>query len=117
MCKNEYRKQAIRSDEVVQNSIRRENHSFPGVDRQLDKRSFRNSIDEALAELDELKRSTFLLRYEDELSIKEISQIMECSEGTVKSRLFYTLKSLHEKLKVYELIGLCLWLILRNIHF
>lgn len=33
---------------------------------------------------------------------------MKCSEGTVKSRLFYTLKQLNEKLKVFE--GIAIWI-------
>ncbi len=36
------------------------------------------------------------------MSIKEISEIMECSEGTVKSRLFYATKKLSEKLKKFS---------------
>jgi RNA polymerase sigma-70 factor (ECF subfamily) len=48
------------------------------------------------------QRTTFLLRFIEDLSIKEIAQLTECSEGTVKSRLFYTLKKLGSSLKVYE---------------
>ena len=39
----------------------------------------------------------------EEMSIKEISEALGISEGTVKSRLFYTLKKLSEKLKVFDL--------------
>jgi len=35
-------------------------------------------------------QTTFLLRFQENLTIKEISEILECSEGTVKSRLFHT---------------------------
>jgi RNA polymerase sigma-70 factor (ECF subfamily) len=41
------------------------------------------------------------------MSILDISEVMECSEGTVKSRLFYTLKELNKKLKMFEgILGL-----------
>ena len=55
-------------------------------------------------ELDEVKRSTFEMRFRQDLSIKEIAQAMDCNEGTVKSRLFYTLKQLNTKLKHFEQI-------------
>ena len=44
----------------------------------------------------------FLLRYQQELSIKEIAAILGCPEGTVKSRIFYTLKKLSEKLQYFK---------------
>jgi len=42
------------------------------------------------------------LRYQEELSIKEISEVMECPEGTVKSRLYYALRKLSDKLQVFR---------------
>jgi RNA polymerase sigma-70 factor, ECF subfamily len=53
--------------------------------------------------LDEKHRSVFILRFQEEMSIKEISESLGISEGTVKSRLFYTLKKLSDKLKVFDL--------------
>jgi RNA polymerase sigma-70 factor (ECF subfamily) len=43
-----------------------------------------------------------MMRYFDELSLKEISAIFECSEGTVKSRLFYTLRKIATKLPQFK---------------
>ncbi|MEO0639360.1 MAG: sigma factor-like helix-turn-helix DNA-binding protein [Bacteroidota bacterium] len=34
--------------------------------------------------------------------MKEISQIADCSEGTVKSRLFYALKKLAQNMQVFD---------------
>jgi RNA polymerase sigma-70 factor (ECF subfamily) len=42
------------------------------------------------------------LRYSNDISIKEISEIMDCPEGTVKSRIHYTLRQLSEKLAKYK---------------
>jgi RNA polymerase sigma-70 factor (ECF subfamily) len=52
--------------------------------------------------LDEVQRQTFILRYTEEMSLAEIAEIMECPEGTVKSRLFYILKKLAKPLEVYK---------------
>jgi RNA polymerase sigma-70 factor (ECF subfamily) len=38
----------------------------------------------------------------DGLSIKEIAEIVQANEGTVKSRLFYATKQLAEKLKEFN---------------
>jgi RNA polymerase sigma-70 factor, ECF subfamily len=40
------------------------------------------------------QRSLIVLRFKLKLSVKEIAEIYECPEGTVKSRLFYAIKEL-----------------------
>jgi RNA polymerase sigma-70 factor, ECF subfamily len=102
MCKNEYRKQSIRHQTDYEEAI--ELHAAEGIgpEMQIDVRRFRNLVYEELEQLDETQRTTFLLRYEESFSIREISQVLDCSEGTVKSRLFYTLKKLAAKLHHYN---------------
>jgi RNA polymerase sigma-70 factor (ECF subfamily) len=106
MCKNEYAKMEVRRTahkDIIA-------HTDAGVHDQqkMDREAFNIKLEEALGELDEVKRTTFELRFRQEMSIQEISDVMKCSEGTVKSRLFYTLKQLNEKLKVFE--GIAIWL-------
>ena len=65
-----------------------------------------------------LHRTTVLLYYYDEKSVSEISRIMQCSEGTVKSRLYYSRKKLHEefsKIKNILLYGVAFgFVLIRN---
>ena len=108
MCKNEYRRLKIRTDKdhfVGDFNIRAGDVIFPNIDKQLDNQTFCQLLMAEVAEMNETKRNTFLLRYQEHFSIKEISEIMGCSEGTVKSRLFYTTKKLAEKLKVFNPSG------------
>ena len=42
--------------------------------------------------LSDVQRQTVMLFYFDQLSVEEIAQVMECSTGTVKSRLFLARK-------------------------
>ena len=114
MCKNEYAKHEVRVDAHEQirysgNASQQESTSV-----SMDKASFKEDLALALSELDAVKRTTFELRFYQEMSVQEISEAMECSEGTVKSRLFYTLKELNSKLKIYEHILKAL-LILMNL--
>ena len=107
MCKNEYAKHEVRR--TVHNDLKKDEAvGIPDGGRSIDRSSFQQKLQEALNGLDEVKRQTFELRFRQELSVLEISEIMTCSEGTVKSRLFYTLKDLNQKLKVFE--GILLWL-------
>ena len=48
--------------------------------------------------LSPMQKATVLLYYYDEKSVSEISKIMQCSEGTVESRLYYSRKKLRERL-------------------
>jgi RNA polymerase sigma factor (sigma-70 family) len=116
MCKNEYAKHEVRT--AAARTLRAESASHThgdGAASSMDRSAFNRDLRSALNELDDVKRTTFELRFYQELSITEISEVMQCSEGTVKSRLFYTLKELNSQLKVYEGILGALWLILSNI--
>ena len=42
------------------------------------------------------------MRYHEDMAIKEIAVVFAISEGTVKSRLFYTLKKLAERLTEFD---------------
>ena len=110
MCKNEYAKHEVRQtahSEIKYTSSKTESNDAV---KAMDRAAFNEKLEEALLELDEVKRSTFELRFKHEMSITEISEAMQCSEGTVKSRLFYTLKELQTKLKQFE--GILIWILL-----
>ncbi|WP_306643822.1 RNA polymerase sigma factor [Sanyastnella coralliicola] len=102
MCKNAYRHAEVKSraKEVLENE--KEHVEKSRSEKDLDHATFHDQLEKALQKLDTDKQSTFRLRYFDEMSIKEISEALECSEGTVKSRLFYTLKHLNQALKGFE---------------
>ena len=59
---------------------------------------FKQSLDSALVEMDSKHSEVFELRFFQDLSIKEIAEIVGINDGTVKSRLFYASKRLAQKL-------------------
>jgi RNA polymerase sigma-70 factor (ECF subfamily) len=63
---------------------------------------FKEAFEDSLKKLDEKHREVFTLRHFDGLSIKEISEVMEVNEGTIKSRLFYATKQLSQQLKAFN---------------
>jgi RNA polymerase sigma factor (sigma-70 family) len=56
----------------------------------------------ALDELPVKSKAILSMFYVDNHSVKEISQILSLSTGTVKSRLFYARKMLKEKFKTFK---------------
>ena len=55
----------------------------------LERTEVRKRIDEALAKLSAEHRTVLILHEFEDLEYKEIAKRMECSIGTVMSRLFY----------------------------
>lgn len=105
MCKNEYRRMQVRvnGDIYVGDYVNTSNDvTLPIIEKQMDNKMFRKQLFEEVEELSAVKKSTFILRYQEGFSIKEISDMMDCSEGTVKSRLFYTLRNLADKLRIFN---------------
>lgn len=100
MCKNEYRKQANRKNTSYEldENYQIKDTGMDAMDRLQDSQ-FSEKLNQELDLLDEKQKSTFVMRYFQDMSIKEIAETLDCSEGTVKSRLFYTLKKLTVSLK------------------
>jgi RNA polymerase sigma-70 factor, ECF subfamily len=101
MCKNEYKKIGVRNEFKNEESYKTEFiDNF--ICEKIDQKLFENNLNESLEDLNNDHKTVFLLRYQQEFSIKEIAEITKSPEGTVKSRLFYTIKILSEKLKFFN---------------
>ena len=63
-----------------------------------DSSDMRMHIERALHELPTLQRAVVILRHLNGLSTKEVSQILHCTEGTVKTHLFRGMEKMRLKL-------------------
>jgi RNA polymerase sigma-70 factor (ECF subfamily) len=99
LCKNEYRR--INNKNVAYQAVNELHQGAPqGKDEEhLDASLTGNLIWNEVEDLNESQKSAFILRYQHDLSLHEIAKITNCSEGTVKSRLFYATKKISDKLK------------------
>ncbi len=103
MVKNEYKKQEIRK-----NTSYRIEPSFESKDESKNVFSevhdtiFGEAFEIQLNEMDQKHSEVFKLRHFDGLSIKEIAEVLNANEGTIKSRLFYATKYLAESLKEFN---------------
>ncbi len=106
MCKNEYRHLDVRK--IVENDVNLDSISSgfengcKQIEQNVDQKIFENHLLKELMRMNPDYQTTFLLRFQENLSIKEISEILECSEGTVKSRLFNTTRKLMNQLKEFN---------------
>ena len=69
---------------------------------KIDSSIFSSQLNLALNKLSQDHQTSFILRFKHQFSIKEISAVLACSEGTTKSRIFYTLKKLSTELKQFN---------------
>lgn len=106
---------------ILDNLEELDEHLVP--DKAIDNAETARMIDEIVSNLPETQRLSTLMYYYDEMSIKEIAQIMRVSENTVKSRLNLARKAIKEKVLDYEKQGVklysvsvlpFLWYFLRN---
>ncbi len=103
MCKNEYKRQEVRKN----TSTGLDNHyaisdRSANVMSEVQDAQFRNELEKGLLQLDQKHSEAFKLRHIDGLSIKEIAEVLNISDGTVKSRLFYATKYLAKGLKEFN---------------
>jgi RNA polymerase sigma-70 factor (ECF subfamily) len=106
LCKNEYRRlenrKAVQNNPDINSISQSLQSANPHPEHNIDARDFKNSLFQELDKLDQDHRSTFLLKHQQNLCIEEISEILGCPEGTVKSRLYYTTKRLAAKLRTFN---------------
>ena len=68
----------------------------------VDNAEIRKIISEIIDSLPDEQRIAVMLYYYDEMSVPEIAGFMECSEGTVKSRLNYARRKIREEIEGIE---------------
>ena len=57
---------------------------------------------DAIDQLPEMQRATFVLRYREELSVKETAAALGCAEGTVKANGYHAIRRLRKILRKME---------------
>jgi RNA polymerase sigma-70 factor (ECF subfamily) len=114
LCRNQIRKQKRRREESLDAPVYVSNESEkqPSLadlmpdDRMNPRKEVINQelnrlIQTALNSLSAEHRMAFVLHEHQELSYKEIAEIMQCPIGTVMSRLYHAKRELRENLKSY----------------
>jgi len=79
--------------------------AFPDyIEDEYDQSEFREKLNIEVDKLSYNFRETFILRYFEDLKLKEIAEVMDCPVGTVKSRLNHVTQVLAHKLKAYQVL-------------
>ena len=77
--------------------------AVPLPHQKLEQNEIRRRINEAIARLSPEHRAVIVMKEMEDLQYNEIAEVLDCSIGTVMSRLFYARKKLQTFLKdVYE---------------
>ena len=75
--------------------------SNPGPEKQLQEKELLETLEDKLQGLSVEHKQIIIMRYIDELSYEEIAKILNCSIGTVKSRLNRARSELKTKMRKY----------------
>ncbi len=95
----------VRSNQKYSNQENIDDHlelpslAFSNEDEYLAKAN-KSQLIHCLYDLNTRYRLAVVLRYFEDMPIKEIAKTLQCSEGVVKNMLFRSLRKLKEKLKV-----------------
>jgi len=71
-------------------------------EKKMERSKMQEHIDQALQNLTQRERTIFVLRHYHEHALKEIAEMLDLSEGTIKSFLFRAIKKLQKALSQYE---------------
>lgn len=106
LCCSALRRRGVRRDTraavALESQLRAESARPPEPDAAVDSERFADGLRSALADLDPERRSAFLLRHGEGFSIGQISAVLGCPAGTVKSRLFHASRQLAARLRPFD---------------
>ena len=92
MCKNEFR-----DNKVIQ---KYNDHVISTTEPLVLIDETEKTLRKCINNLSQEQRSLIVLRFKMKLAVKEIAEIYECPEGTIKSRLFYAIQELSKLYKI-----------------
>lgn len=101
ICKNEYRHHEYKTD-YEQNVIYTQDEGYTDdAEVEIDAQIFNKALQVELDSMAPEMRTLFSLRFEEELSVPQIAEIVNIPQGTVKSRIHSLTRILKDKLKQY----------------
>ena len=100
-CKNKLRDEKLRHRNVKENLI---SDTEPTVEmnHEADMTFLRQLLTDKFGKLSEKEKDIFVLRFEQQLSIRDIAAILNIPEGSVKSGIYYLLKKYAQILNYYQ---------------
>ena len=103
MVKNEYKRMEVRSN--THNGLNEDFGIESREEGSLDKvhwQDFSSKLSFVLSEIEDKHSEVFELRHLQEMQIKEIAEVLNISDGTVKSRLYHAHKKIAAKMSEYD---------------
>lgn len=97
LCKNEYRRNRPVETEADYLEIIEEN-----IPERIDNELFERDLRASIEQLSAAHHQCFVLRYQEELSVAEIAEIVGCPEGTVKSRLHHAIRQVAGQMEFWR---------------
>ncbi len=101
LCRNEYRMRDTVPEQLELTESKGETYE-PLEELRMDAADFDRALETELQKLPSAQRLLFALRYEEELTVPQVAEVLGIPEGTAKSRLHHLLQLLRTKLKAYE---------------
>jgi len=92
-------------DSDASHAVNQEKNSDPEPLRNVEKKDFWNQIGGFLEKLSRLEKEVFILRFLDQLTLKEIAQTLGKGESTVKTHLYRALKKFKKEPVIQALVG------------
>jgi RNA polymerase sigma-70 factor, ECF subfamily len=97
-CKNVLRNEKNRA-RLLEEHVKPQYERANVMRHDTDYRLLKEQLNTAYGTMSEKEKSIYNLRFEQELSIKEIAEIISIPEGSVKSGIYYLLKKISVHLK------------------
>jgi RNA polymerase sigma-70 factor (ECF subfamily) len=97
LCKNEYRRPKLDEAAFPQTEVWEDD-----LPEKIDAKLFEQHLRASIGQLSANHHQCFVLRYQEELSVAEIAEIVGCPEGTVKSRLHHALRQIAGQLECWK---------------
>ena len=104
LLKNHYRHDEHQKQYELFSKQTKEEVADNHIVEQMDNDAFDQALRKELEKLPTESRLLFSFRFEEELTVPEIAELMGLAEGTVKSRLYTLTQTLKQKLYQHEYI-------------
>lgn len=94
LCRDYWRSAGYRKERPILDQLPEPQDKKGQVVDIFERRENRSEIHNLLNELPDMQRQIIILRFYNELKLREIADVLACPLGTVKSRLFHALRFL-----------------------